>query len=58
MILGLGLDTRADIDASVLMCNNSTDVIDLAYFGQLESKDKAVVHQGDNLTGDGNGDDE
>ena len=35
LILGLGWDTRADIDASVLMCNNKNSVIDMAYFGQL-----------------------
>ena len=58
LILGLGWDTRADIDASVIMCNKSSDVIDLVSFCDLESKDKAVVHQGDNLTGKGDGDDE
>ncbi|MBQ7617923.1 MAG: TerD family protein, partial [Desulfovibrio sp.] len=30
----------------------------VVYFGQLRSKDGAVVHSGDNLTGDGEGDDE
>lgn len=31
---------------------------DVIYYSNLESKDKAVVHSGDNLTGAGDGDDE
>jgi tellurium resistance protein TerD len=31
---------------------------DVIYYGHLESKDKTVVHTGDNLTGAGDGDDE
>ncbi|WP_280206612.1 TerD family protein, partial [Nocardia cyriacigeorgica] len=31
---------------------------DVAYYGQLSSKDGSVRHQGDNLTGEGEGDDE
>lgn len=31
---------------------------DVIYYGHLESKDKTVVHLGDNLTGAGEGDDE
>jgi stress response protein SCP2 len=34
---------------------NNNDVI---YFGNLKSKDGSVQHSGDNLTGDGDGDDE
>lgn len=37
-----------------IMKNNS----DLIYFGNLHDRYGAVVHQGDNLTGDGDGDDE
>ncbi|MEG4272598.1 MULTISPECIES: TerD family protein [unclassified Microcoleus] len=31
---------------------------DVIYYSHLESKDKTVVHSGDNLTGEGEGDDE
>ncbi len=31
---------------------------DVIYYSHLESKDKTVVHSGDNLTGEGDGDDE
>jgi stress response protein SCP2 len=31
---------------------------DVVYYSHLESKDKTVVHSGDNLTGEGDGDDE
>ena len=31
---------------------------DLVYFGNLRHKSDAVMHQGDNLTGAGDGDDE
>ncbi|RDY23786.1 TerD family protein [Romboutsia maritimum] len=50
-----------DCDASVFMLStdgklqNSSDLI---YFGNLKSRCKSVIHTGDNLTGDGDGDDE
>ena len=31
---------------------------DVVYYGHLESKDKTIIHSGDNLTGEGEGDDE
>jgi len=31
---------------------------DVIYYGNLESKDKTIIHSGDNLTGEGDGDDE
>ena len=31
---------------------------DVIYYGHLESKDKTIIHSGDNLTGEGDGDDE
>lgn len=52
---------EVDCDASVIMLNGNNkleDKKDLIYFGNLKSVDKSVVHQGDNLTGDGDGDDE
>jgi stress response protein SCP2 len=46
-----------DLDASVVMYAD-TQVADVAYYGQLTSKDGSVRHLGDNLTGEGEGDDE
>lgn len=58
---GGGSGANVDCDASVIMLGandklqNNNDVI---YFGNLKSKDGSVTHSGDNLTGDGDGDDE
>lgn len=46
-----------DLDASVVMFADMNPA-DVAYYGQLTSKDGSVRHQGDNLTGEGAGDDE
>ncbi|MFI9507134.1 TerD family protein [Nocardia sp. NPDC052566] len=46
-----------DLDASVAMFAEA-NLIDVAYYGQLTSKDGSIRHQGDNLTGEGEGDDE
>ena len=49
-----------DCDASVFVCKDGKlkGVDDIVYFGNLEHKSHAVKHMGDNLTGDGEGDDE
>ena len=53
-----------DCDASVIVCGEdgrlvSTDVKQCCvYFGNLRHPSGAIVHQGDNLTGGGDGDDE
>lgn len=49
-----------DCDASVFLCKGGhyVDKNDLVYFGNLEHKSGAVKHMGDNLTGEGEGDDE
>ncbi|WP_280221830.1 TerD family protein [Nocardia neocaledoniensis] len=46
-----------DLDASVCLFADN-NLVDVAYYGQLSSKDGSVRHQGDNLTGEGDGDDE
>lgn len=53
-----------DCDASAILCgangkliSNNTDE-SVVYFGNLRHYSGAVVHQGDNLTGEGDGDDE
>jgi stress response protein SCP2 len=60
-LFGGGSSANVDCDASVIMLGandrlqNNKDVI---YFGNLRSNDGSVQHSGDNLTGDGDGDDE
>lgn len=46
-----------DLDASVLMYSQGR-CVDTVYYGHLTSKDRALNHSGDNLTGEGAGDDE
>ena len=66
--IGLGWDTNSsatgsgfDLDASVFVLGENKKLISDAHFifyNNLKSPDDAVIHTGDNLTGDGDGDDE
>ncbi|WP_119728971.1 TerD family protein [Thermomonospora amylolytica] len=65
--IGLGWDVRSttgadfDLDASALMLNESGRVLSdqhFVFFNNLRSPDGSVEHTGDNLTGEGEGDDE
>jgi tellurium resistance protein TerD len=65
--VGLGWDERStsgaafDLDASALMLNASGKIISdshFVFFNNLASPDGSVKHNGDNLTGAGEGDDE
>lgn len=50
-----------DCDASVLMLDENNKFRkkeDLIYYGNLRSPNGSIVHTGDNITGDGDGDDE
>ncbi len=49
-----------DCDASAILLKNGrfVDRQDLVYFGNLNHKSRTVQHMGDNLTGEGAGDDE
>ena len=49
-----------DCDASALLLRNGklVDKADIIYFGNLRHKSGTVQHMGDNLTGEGDGDDE
>ena len=49
-----------DCDASVFMCRGGrfVDKEDLIYFGKLHHESDCIKHMGDNLTGEGEGDDE
>lgn len=67
VMVGLGWDVRTttgadfDLDASAIICNASGKVISdqhFVFFNNLRSPDGSVEHQGDNLTGAGEGDDE
>ncbi|WP_089248584.1 TerD family protein [Rhodococcoides kyotonense] len=54
---GRGGSGNIDLDASAIMFSNR-NVADIVYYGQLKAKDGSILHQGDNLTGEGEGDDE
>ena len=65
--VGLGWDVRTttgadfDLDASALMCGGDGKVLTdghFIFFNNLKSPDGSVEHTGDNLTGEGEGDDE
>ena len=65
--VGLGWDARSttgadfDLDASALLTNTAGKVAvdgNFVFFNNLKSPDGSVEHTGDNLTGEGEGDDE
>ncbi len=65
--IGLGWDVRAttgndfDLDASALLAGAAGKVLSdqhFVFYNNLRSPDGAVEHTGDNLTGEGDGDDE
>ncbi len=67
VVVGLGWDARTtdgkafDLDASAIVCNADGKVISdkhFIFYNNLTSPEGAVQHSGDNLTGEGGGDDE
>jgi len=66
--IGLGWDTNNsstgsgfDLDASVFILGDNKKIISdshFVFYNNLKSPDDAVIHTGDNLTGEGEGDDE
>ena len=67
VIVGLGWDVRTttgtdyDLDASALLLDTSGKVLSdrhFVFYNNLRSPDGSVEHTGDNLTGEGEGDDE
>ncbi|MDR1313490.1 MAG: TerD family protein [Deltaproteobacteria bacterium] len=70
VVMGLGWDpvkkkglffsrkVDIDLDASCGLFDANKQVVDMVWFSQLKSKDGSIVHTGDNLTGQGEGDDE
>lgn len=56
-----GGNKQFDLDSSVICLDADkklTDVKNIIYFGNLRHSSNAIAHQGDNLTGAGEGDDE
>jgi tellurium resistance protein TerD len=56
-----GGNKQFDLDSSVICLDGEkklTDVKNIIYFGNLRHSSSAIAHQGDNLTGAGEGDDE
>ncbi len=67
VVVGLGWDPRTtdgaqfDLDASALICAENGKVrtdADFIFYNNLSGDNGSVVHQGDNRTGEGGGDDE
>jgi len=67
VMIGLGWDARMtdgsdfDLDTSAFLLDSSDKVRsndDFIFYNQLQTPDGSVVHSGDNLTGEGEGDDE
>ncbi|GLZ11928.1 chemical-damaging agent resistance protein C [Actinomadura sp. NBRC 104425] len=67
VVVGLGWDVRTttgtdfDLDASALLCSQDGKVLSdkhFVFFNNLKSPEGSVEHTGDNLTGEGEGDDE
>ena len=64
LIVGLGWDAlekkgyAIDCDASAMMLDSTGKLAELIYFGNKKSKNGSVGYSGDNLTGEGEGDDE
>ena len=67
VLVGLGWDTRTtdgadfDLDASAILLGGDDKVLSdkhFVFFNNLASPDNTVEHTGDNLTGEGEGDDE
>ncbi|UDG80835.1 Stress response protein SCP2 [Candidatus Hartigia pinicola] len=53
-----GRGSSIDLDASCILLDEKGNQIDVVFFGNLQSTCKSVTHSGDNLTGEGDGDDE
>lgn len=66
--VGLGWDTNSsntgeafDLDASIFILGANGKLVSdshFVFYNNLKSPDEAVIHTGDNLTGEGDGDDE
>ena len=57
-LMGGGGAKSIDLDASCIACDASGQPVDICWWKQLDTADKAIHHTGDNVTGEGDGDDE
>ncbi len=57
-LFGGGGGGDIDLDASCLVFDDSGNLVDEIWFSQLRGMGGAIIHTGDNLTGEGDGDDE
>lgn len=58
IMVGLGWDTLTDLDASIIQfCEDGTQIHPVCFYNQ-SNKNGSIRTTGDNLTGDGRGDDE
>lgn len=68
VVVGLGWDaakkglfrstSNIDCDASAIVIGNDNTYKDVIYYGNRSGENNCIFHHGDNLTGDGDGDDE
>jgi len=59
--VGLGWDVdegEVDLDVSAVLMDSNGQELEAVFFGRLESEEHGIQHTGDNLTGEGDGDDE
>merc|ERR1712100_52996 len=59
--VGLGWDVdegECDLDVSAVLMDHNAKDLEAVFFGRLESEEHGIQHSGDNLTGEGEGDDE
>jgi tellurium resistance protein TerZ len=61
--LGLGWDMASegddvDLDGSCLLLDAQKQMLEAVWYADLQNKNRSIVHSGDNLTGEGEGDDE
>jgi len=59
--VGLGWDVddgECDLDVSAVLMDAQGNDLEAVFFGRLESDEHGIRHSGDNLTGEGEGDDE
>eukprot|EP00928_Gymnodinium_smaydae_P062073 TRINITY_DN4600_c0_g1_i3.p1 TRINITY_DN4600_c0_g1~~TRINITY_DN4600_c0_g1_i3.p1 ORF type:complete len:466 (-),score=50.91 TRINITY_DN4600_c0_g1_i3:722-1987(-) len=59
--VGLGWDVddgECDLDVSAVLLDGTGTELEAVFFGRLESEAHGIRHSGDNLTGEGDGDDE
>jgi tellurium resistance protein TerD len=54
----LGNYNDYDLDAFAIQLNEQEALHSFVYYGNLTNENKSIVHMGDNLTGEGKGDDE